>query len=112
MGDGVPPEGGLGGRVVDSPVVLGLCPPIPIAFDDPHQLHSYPRLHVHLPSSRRVVARSGRLDSARRGSGSCRVRLPFGYQLGLSGHFVYNCRHFRATRTHDNSIARDAGKRS
>ena len=77
MGDGVPPEGGLGGRVVDSPVVLGLCPPIPIAFDYPHQLHSYPRLHVHLPSSRRVVARSGRLDSARRGSGSCRVRLPF-----------------------------------
>ena len=55
MGDGVPPEGGLGGRVVDSPVVLGLCPPIPIAFDDPHQLHSYPRLHVHLPSSRRVA---------------------------------------------------------
>ena len=37
---------------------------IPIAFDDPHQLHSYPRLHVHLPSSRRVVARSGRLASA------------------------------------------------
>ena len=76
MGDGVPPEGGLGGRVVDSPVVLGLCPPIPIAFDDPHQLHSYPRLHVHLPSSRRVVARSGRPGSARGGSVSCRVLFP------------------------------------
>ena len=35
-----------------SPVVLGLRPPIPIAFYDPHQLHSYPCLYVHLPSSR------------------------------------------------------------
>ena len=74
VGDGVLPEGGLGGRgggLTRGP--LGLRPPIPIAFYDPHQLHSYPCLYAHLPSSRRVVARSGRPGSARGGSVSCRV---------------------------------------
>ena len=67
-------------------MVLGLFPPVPVAFDDPHQLQSYPRLDVHFSSSRRVFTRGGQLDSAGRGAGSChgsrclllcRVLVPF-----------------------------------
>ena len=67
-------------------MVLGLFPPIPIAFDDPHQLQSYPRLDVHFSSSCRVFTRGGRLGRAGRGAGSChgihssllcRVLVPF-----------------------------------
>ena len=67
-------------------MVLGLFPPIPVAFDDPHQLQSYPRLDVHFSSSCRVFTRGGRLGSGGRGAGSChgirclllcRVLMPF-----------------------------------
>ena len=30
--------------------------------------------------------------------------VPIGYQFSLSGHFVYNCRHFCTISTHDNLI--------
>ena len=83
------PKVDWGGRVVVSTVILGLRPPVPIAFDDPHQLHSYPRLHVHLPSARRVVARSSRLCSARRGLGSCGVFLFF---PGVAEHIANRSR--------------------
>ena len=35
-------------------MVLGLFPPIPVAFDDPHQLQCYPRLDMRI-SPRRAV---------------------------------------------------------
>ena len=70
-----------------SPVVLYLCSPIPITFENPQQLQSYPRLGMHLSSwSCHVFTPIVRLGSARCGSGSCRgvhslslcrVRMPF-----------------------------------
>ena len=53
-------------------MVLYLCSPIPITFENPQQLQSYPRLGMHLSSSCHVFTPSVRLGSARCGSGSCR----------------------------------------
>ena len=69
-----------------STVVLGLFPPIPVAFNGPHQLQSYPRLNVHFSSSCRVFTRSVRLGRVGCGAGShrgvrclllCRALVPF-----------------------------------
>ena len=73
-------------------MVLSLFPPVPVAFNDPHQLQSYPRLDMHFSPSCRVFTRSARLSSAGCGAGSCRevhclllcrVLVPF---LGITEH--------------------------
>ena len=91
MGDGVPPEGGLGGVGGGlSPVVICLHSPIPISFKDPQQLQSYPCLDMHFSSPRRVLARGIYLGNARRGSGSRRGDHSLSLRRG--SHCLLLCR--------------------
>ena len=91
MGDGVPPEGGLGGVGGGfSPVVMYLHSPIPISFKDPQQLQSYPCLDMHFPSSRRVLAWGVYLGNARRGSVSRRGDHSLSLRRG--SHCLLLCR--------------------